>query len=78
MISFTEYVFVWVCVWASLRTLGGREVNDVAVSLEHVHLLNSLDGLDVQLLKSGLQLLVVVGTAGDVALLLVSRGALAT
>lgn len=65
-------------VWARLRTLGGREVDDVAVGLEHVDLLNGLDGLHVQLLESSLELLVIVGAAGDVALLLVSRGALAT
>jgi len=53
-------------------------VDDVAVGLEHVDLLNGLDGLHVQLLESSLKLLVVVGAAGDVALLLVSRGALAT
>ena len=40
-------------------TLGCREVDDVAVALEHVDLLDSLDGLDVQLLKSTLELLVV-------------------
>lgn len=63
---------------ASLHTLGGREVDDVAVGLEHVDLLNCLDGLHVQLLESSLELLVIVGAAGDVALLLVSGGALAT
>lgn len=34
-------------------------MNDVAVALEHVDLLNSLDGLDVELLQRGLELLVV-------------------
>jgi hypothetical protein len=34
-------------------------VDDVSVLLEHVHLLNSLEGLNVQLLKSGLELLVI-------------------
>jgi hypothetical protein len=34
-------------------------VNDVAIALEHVDLLNRLDRLYVQLLKSGLELLVV-------------------
>jgi hypothetical protein len=41
------------------RTLWCREVDDVAVALEHVDLLDGLDGLDVQLLKRGLKLLVV-------------------
>ena len=49
-------------------TLWCREVNDIAVALEHVDLLNSLDGLDVQLLKRSLELLV-VGTSGPVDLL---------
>jgi hypothetical protein len=41
-------------------------VDDVAVLLEHVDLLNSLDGLDVHLLEGGLQLLVVgAGVAGN-------------
>lgn len=43
-------------------TLGCREVDDVAVALEHVDLLDGLDGLDVELLQGGLELLVV--TAG--------------
>ena len=34
-------------------------MDDVSVALEHVHLLNGLDGLDVKLLKGSLQLLVV-------------------
>ena len=41
------------------RTLWCREVDDVAVALEHVDLLNCLDGLDVELLQRSLQLLVV-------------------
>jgi hypothetical protein len=41
------------------RTLWCREVDDVAVALEHVDLLDSLDGLDVELLERGLKLLVV-------------------
>jgi hypothetical protein len=40
-------------------TLWCREVDDVAVALEHVDLLNSLDGLDVELLERTLELLVV-------------------
>lgn len=34
-------------------------MNDVAVALEHIDLLDGLDGLDVQLLKRSLELLVV-------------------
>lgn len=59
------------------RTLGGREVDDVAVGLEHVDLLDGLDGLSVQLLQSGLQLLVVIGAASDIPSLLLSGGTLA-
>jgi hypothetical protein len=43
-------------------------VDDVSVALEHVDLLNALDGLDVELLQRGLELLV-VGTSGPVDLL---------
>jgi hypothetical protein len=47
-------------------TTGVGEVDDVAVLLEHVDLLNALDGLDVQLLESGLELLVIgAGVADD-------------
>lgn len=42
-----------------VRTLGGREVDDIAVRLEHVDLLYRLDGLDVHLLQSSLKLPVV-------------------
>lgn len=52
-------------------------MNDVSIALEHVHLLDSLNWLSVQLLQGRLKLLVVVGTSGNVALLLVSRGSLA-
>lgn len=38
-------------------------MNDVSVLLEHVDLLNGLDGLHVHLLQSGLELLV-VGAGG--------------
>ena len=56
--------------WAGLcePTLWCREVDDVAVALEHVDFLNSLDGLDVQLLERGLKLLV-IGTGCPVDLL---------
>jgi hypothetical protein len=53
-------------------------VNNVAVTLEHVDLLNCLDGLDVQLLEDGLELLVIVAASRNSSLLLVSRGSLAT
>ena len=49
-----------------LLTTGVGEVDDVAVLLEHVDLLDALDGLDVQLLESGLELLVIgTGVADD-------------
>ena len=54
-------------------TLGGGEVDDVAVRLEHVDLLNGRDGLDVHLLEGGLELLVVT-TTGSVDLLDLSSG----
>jgi hypothetical protein len=53
-------------------------MNDVAVALEHVNLLDGLDGLGVQLLEGRLQLLVVVGAALNIALLLVPRSTLST
>ena len=34
-------------------------MDDVSVLLEHVYFLNGLDGLDVELLERGLQLLVI-------------------
>lgn len=47
------------------RTLGGGEVDDVAIGLEHVDLLDSLDGLGAELLQGLLKLLVVgAGTGG--------------
>ena len=49
------------------RTFWRREVNDVAVLLEHVHLLYRLYRLDVQFLEGSLQLLV-VGSGGFVDL----------
>lgn len=55
------------------HTAGSTEVDDVAVLLEHVDLLNSLDGLDVQLLEGGLELLV-VGISGAVDLLDLAAG----
>ena len=53
-------------------------MDDIAIALEHVDLLDGLDGLGVELLQGSLELLVIVGVPGDVALLLVSRGALYT
>jgi hypothetical protein len=50
------------------RAFGRGEVDDIAVRLEHVHLLDGLDGLDIELLQRGLQLLL-VGAAGLVDLL---------
>lgn len=47
-------------------TLGSGEVDDVAVGLEHVDLLDGLDGLSVELLQLGLELLVIgVGSGGS-------------
>lgn len=48
------------------RTLGGSEVDNVAVRLEHVDLLDSLDGLSAELLEGLLELLVVgTGASGS-------------
>lgn len=59
------------------HTLGCGEVDDVAVRLEHVDLLNLSDGLDVHLLEGGLELLV-IGARRPVDLFLdTSGGALA-
>lgn len=60
------------------HTLGGREVDDVAVLLEHVDLLNGLDGLGVELLQGGLELLVVRAGAGGRPLDLATGRPLAT
>jgi hypothetical protein len=59
--------------WRQQLTLGGGKVKDVAIRLEHVDLLNALDGLDVHLLEGGLKLLVVT-TTGSVDLLDLSSG----
>lgn len=61
-----------------LLTTGVGEVDDVAVLLEHVDLLDSLDGLDVKLLQGGLELLVVGTGAGGRPLDLPAGGTLAT
>lgn len=62
----------------AVRTLGGGKVNDVAVALEHVHLLNGLDGLDIELLEGRLELLVVAAGPGRRALNLAAGSSLAT
>lgn len=59
-------------------TTGLGEVDDVAVLLEHVDLLNTLERLDIQLLQSILQLLVVDGGVADNLLDLTAGGTLAT
>ncbi len=48
-------------------------MDDVAIALEHVNLLNGLDGLDIELLQRLLELLVVT-RGSDGALLLGSSG----
>jgi hypothetical protein len=53
-------------------------VDDVSVSLEHVDLLNSLDGLDIELLERRLQLLVIHPRALVYLLDLSPRRALST
>lgn len=65
-----------VCGDGSVNLRRGK-VNDVAVALEHVDLLDSLDGLDVELLESLLELLVVGTGSLGCALHLPARGALA-
>jgi hypothetical protein len=61
-----------------LLTTGVGEVDDVAVLLEHVDLLDALDGLDVQLLESGLELLVIGAGVADDLLDLAAGSTLAT
>lgn len=64
--------------WVGPHTLGGGKVNDIAIALEHVDLLDSLDGLDIQLLEGLLKLLVVGAGAGRGALHLPAGSALST
>lgn len=46
-------------------TLGGREVKNVAVLLEHVNLLDTRNGLHLELLEGGLELgVLTTGTLG--------------
>lgn len=59
-------------------TLGGGKVNHVAVRLEHVDLLNGLDGLGVELLERLLELLVIGVGPGGRALDRSSGGSLST
>lgn len=61
-----------------VHTLGGSKVNDVAIRLEHVDLLDSLDGLSAELLQGLLKLLVVGARAGGSTLDLSPGGALST
>lgn len=64
------------CMWVGglvIYTLGSTEVDDVSVFLEHVDLLDGLDGLDVHLLQGSLELLV-VGAGGLVDLLDLAAG----
>jgi hypothetical protein len=49
---------VWLTLWRS-------KMYNVPVFLEHVHLFNGLDGLDVEFLERGLEFLV-VGAGGFV------------
>lgn len=53
-------------------------MDNVAISLEHVDLLNGLDGLSVQLLQGLLKLLVIGTGAVGCALDLASGGTLST
>lgn len=61
-----------------VHTLGGGEVDDVAVGLEHVDLLDGLDGLSVQLLQGLLKLLVIGAGSGRRTLDLSAGSTLAT
>ena len=40
-------------------TFGSSEMNDIPIFLEHVDLLDRLDGLDIEFLERGLKLLVI-------------------
>ena len=59
-----------------VHTLWCSEVDNVSVGLEHVDLLDRLDGLHVDLLKSSLELLVVHHRVLRLRLDLTSRGTL--
>lgn len=60
-----------------LHTLWRREVDNVAVRLEHVDFLDGLDWLDVHLLEGGLELLVVGARVSNHLFHLSSGGTLA-
>lgn len=60
------------------HTLGGSKVDDVAIRLEHVDLLNGLDGLGAELLQGLLKLLVISAGAGRRTLDLSPGGTLST
>ena len=66
-------VIGWVKARGGRFTLRSTKVDDVSVLLEHVNLLDGLDGLDVHLLQGGLELFV-VGTGGLVDLLDLAAG----
>jgi hypothetical protein len=55
-------------------TLGPSEMQNVAILLEHVDLLDTSDGLDVHLLQSGLQLPVIARSGSSGLLDLLSSG----
>ena len=57
------------------HTFRSSKMDNIPILLEHVHLLNGLDRLDIKLLKRGLQFLV-IGAGGLMDFLLFSaRGA---
>lgn len=60
------------------HTLWCGEVDDVSVALEHVDLLNGLDGLDIELLEGLLELLVIGGGPLWCPLHLPARGTLSS
>lgn len=53
-------------------------MDHVAILLEHVDLLNGLDGLDIELLKGGLELLVIGARRLVDLLCLAARGTLSS
>ncbi len=69
-------VTLWNC--GTHRTFWCSKVDDIAIGLEHVDFLNSLDRLDIKLLECGLQLLVIHSCALVDLLDLSSRCALST
>ena len=61
-----------------MHTLGVLEVDDVAIVLEHVHLLNGGDVVHSKALQGGLEALVIGGGGLVLGLLLPAHGTLAT